>query len=374
METNILACAEQPTNLLFVNRKFMLLWGAQTLTQIVQNLMGLALVTLSFKLSNGSAFITSATVAAFLLPGVIFSAVSAAFVDRISKRLILVYSSLIRALIIPSLIGISLLDPATALPLVLVFTVLFATLGQFFGPAEGALIPALVDTDHLVQANSCFQLTFFGAQFVGFSLLGSLLPALIGLQNLFWLASLIFLVAAFLLWFLPSTPRKTHLRVMQLGHLAGLLADSGKEIAEGWRFIRHHSLIWFAIVRLSMVQVLLFTLTGIGLSFINNKETGLGLSSDRLVFILVPLSIGIGLGLGIVNLLVTNSTRSLAMFLATIGISLTLCGMGFLVPVLHLFGSPSSYGEATPLTILVILSLIFGLFISLINVPALTIL
>jgi len=374
METKVLCSTNQPHALLFANHKFMLLWMAQTLTQIVQNLMGLALVTLSFQLSNGSAFITSATVAAFLLPGVIFSAISAAFVDRVSKRLILVYSSLLRAIVIPLLIGVSFLDQAIALPLVLLFTVLFSTLGQFFGPAEGALIPALVDNENLVKANSCFQITFFGAQFIGFSLLGPILPAIIGLQNLFWLCSLIFLVATILLWSLPTTSRKTRFQVAQLKQMVTLLAETKKEISEGWDFIRQRPLIWFSIVRLSMVQVLLFTLTGIGLSFISDKDAGLGLSADKLVFILVPLSIGIGLGLLLVNLIVSNTTRPLIMFLATIGISVTLFGMGFLKPMLNLFSSPAEYGEATPLTILVILSLLFGLFISMINVPALTIL
>ena len=82
---------------------------------------------------------------------------------------------------------------------------LFATISQFFAPAEVAMLPVVVGRRQLLQANSLFHITFTASQLGGLVLLGPLLVNLIGVDGLFTTVGVALLVSAALLWPLPST-------------------------------------------------------------------------------------------------------------------------------------------------------------------------
>ena len=365
----------QPDSI-FHNRNFMMLWIAQAFSQTAQNTLNLALVNYVFLLSNGSPTQTALATVAFVLPGVFFSALAGAFVDRVDKRIILVITNVLRALLIPWLIFMDKIDPVIALPIIFLITCLFSTFSQFFSPAEGAIIPFLVEENQLTQANSLFQITLFTSQFVGFGLLAPLLPRWIGNQALFLVISVIYILCAGLTWLLPNHLEKD--RPKPPSGTSTMIRNLWDEIKGGWEFIRSEHVIWVSIVYLSTVQSVLFTMTAIGIPYVSKKNGGLGQPATDIVYVLAPLAIGLGFGVWLVNKVITPENRGRIMVWATVAMGCALIAVSLLKPLADLW--VSTFSPGVPLGgpgitfTLIILSLPFGFTIGLLNIPALTLL
>ena len=157
----------------------MLLWAAQAIGQTAQNAVNYGLMVL-VQTSTGSATHMSLVVLTVVVPSVIFGLVAGAYVDRRDKRWVLIGTNLLRAGLMP----IYVLMPDWLWVLYAV-NCLFATITQFFAPAEVAMLPVVVGRRRLIQANSLFQVTFTAAQLGGLVLLGPLLVNLVGTDGLF---------------------------------------------------------------------------------------------------------------------------------------------------------------------------------------------
>lgn len=358
------------------NRNFMLLWIAQGLSQTAQNTLNLALVNFVYLLSGGSPTQTAIATVAFVLPGVFFSALAGVFVDRIDKRRILIITNILRALIIPWLVFMVDIPLAYAIPLIFLITCLFSTFSQFFAPAEGAIIPFIVGQEQLTQANSLFQITLFGSQFLGFSILAPLLPRWIGSQNLFWVIAVIYVVCVFLTWWLPHDLEKDMPESTE--PTKSIIASLWHDIIEGWGFIRSNRPIWRAIVYLSMIQSVLFTMTAIGIPYVSTKGTGLGQEEGDIIYVLAPLSIGLAIAVYLVNKLITARNRDKILVWATYAMGVTLILVGLLKPLADLwvgiFTPGAPIGGPGLFLALISLSIPVGFWIGLLNIPALTIL
>jgi MFS family permease len=356
---------------LFRNRNFMLLWIAQAVTQTAQNTLNLALVDYVTRLTKGSPSAAAIETVAFVLPGVFFSALAGVFVDRFNKRHILIITNLLRALIVPWLVFMGNIPIAIALPIIFLITCLFSTISQFFGPAEGAMIPLLVTPGQLTRANSFFQITFFGAMFVGFSILAPLLPRIIGPENLFIAISVLYGICFLLVWWLPDNVEKP---IERKDDTRSMISNIWKELKEGWAFIRKERQIWLAIVYLSTVQTALFIMTAIGIPYVGEK--GLNQPQGDIIWVLAPISIGLGVSVVFVNRLVTPHNRSIILVLATVALGINVVIVGLIKPLsdlwIHLFGG--TVGGPGLITVLVIFSIPFGMMIGLLNISSLTVL
>src|SRR5439155_10469023 len=111
------------------------------------------------------------------------------------------------------------------LSLLLVINFLFSTAGEFFAPAETAMIPAVVARKKLLQANSLFHLTFTASQLVGLVVLGPLLAEVGGVDGLFVSMSAAIVLCGALVWPLPRS------RVV---HDANRPATEEEAIGGGW--------------------------------------------------------------------------------------------------------------------------------------------
>ncbi len=361
----------------FRNRRFMLLWVAQALTQTAQNTLNLALVDYVNHLSKGSPTQTAIATVAFVLPGVFFSALAGAFVDRLDKRLILIATNILRALVIPWLVFMADIPIGLALPLIFLITFLFSSFSQFFAPAEGALIPFIVKEEELTSANSLFQITLFASQFLGFSILAPLLPRWIGSQNLFWAIAATFTFCVGLTWLLPKNLEEKQQKLNR-AEARNSISELWSEIKEGWKFIRASTPIWIAIIYLSTVQSFLFVMTALGIPYVSKKDGGLGQSESDIIFVLAPLSIGLGIGVWIVNKFVTTRNRYSLMVWATAALGLLIIGIGLVKPLgelwVSVFTPGGTLGGPGLVFVLISLSIPFGLAIAFLNIPSLTIL
>src|SRR4030067_3299617 len=142
------------------NRHFLYLWVAQALSMVVQNGIHLTQLVLVEQLTKSSAQM-GAVILSFSLPAVLLSAGAGIVVDRFSKKDILVASNVLRVLtVIAYILFLRTTDGALLLFSIYALTFINSAIGQFFSPAEAAMIPLLVNRDQLLPANSLFNLTF----------------------------------------------------------------------------------------------------------------------------------------------------------------------------------------------------------------------
>src|SRR5438552_3579566 len=175
------------------NRHFLILWTAQILSQTAQQIINLALIV-QINLLTGSSTAVAGIIICFTVPGILFAAIAGVFVERNSKKTMLVLTNLARGVMV---LGYVLTDSrwgvGAVLPIMYVVTLAFSAVSQFFNPSELAMIPLLVRRDQLVSANSLFNLSFTACQLLGFVILGPLLLATIGKNDYSMLYLILFM-------------------------------------------------------------------------------------------------------------------------------------------------------------------------------------
>ncbi|MBW4685046.1 MAG: MFS transporter [Komarekiella atlantica HA4396-MV6] len=163
------------------NPNFLALWGGQVFCQLADKVylvLMIGLIHSQFQTGNQSiSGWVSALMMAFTIPAVLFGSVAGVFVDRWSKKAVLVATNAWRGILvlaIPLLLWVTHdWKPLGMLPvsfgIILGVTFLVSTLTQFFAPAEQAAIPLVVEEQHLLSANSLYTTTMMASVIVGFA-------------------------------------------------------------------------------------------------------------------------------------------------------------------------------------------------------------
>jgi len=131
-------------------RNFALLWTGGLISMMGDWMLMAALPFQVFALTN-SALAVGGVLMAMMAPRFLFGSIAGVFVDRWDRKWIMVVSSALQAFVVASLL---LVRSADWVWVIYVATFFEYTLGVFFAPAEGALLPNLVGEEHLVPANS----------------------------------------------------------------------------------------------------------------------------------------------------------------------------------------------------------------------------
>jgi MFS family permease len=176
-------------------RNYGLLWVAQLISMIGDWAMFTALPFFVFNLT-GSVLATGGMFMIQVVPPLLFSSLAGVFVDRWDRRWTMIGSSLIRGGVLVILFGVRSAD---WIWLVYLAGFLESTASQFFGPANNALLPTLVEEDQLITANSLDSLGENSARLIGPALGGALLAS-IGLQGVILVDIGSYLLAAFLMY------------------------------------------------------------------------------------------------------------------------------------------------------------------------------
>jgi MFS family permease len=301
------------------NPHFLLIWAAQVLSQTAQNVVNYALVVEVERLTHSSANV-SLVVLAFSLPVLLLGPSAGVFVDRVGKRGVLVWTNILRAL----LMGTYLLVPPS-LQVIYLVTFAASVVSQFFGPAEGAILPLLVRRQQLITATSLFNLTFTVAQIAGFILLGPTLYKLLGPTALIVAVVGMYACAAISCALLPQvervqgTLRQAAARALDLRQVWG-------DMVEVWRFISATPGITAAIVYLAIASGLLMTLATLGPGFVARV---LGLGAEDAGYILAPAGLGMLLTTAVIGHFAVRAdrVRMASWGLVAMGVSLALLAL-----------------------------------------------
>jgi MFS family permease len=172
-------------------RDFALLWFAGLVSMTGDWMLAVALPITVYELT-GSALATGAILITNKISALLLGSVAGVFVDRWDRKRTMVIANLIRGPMVLLLVAV---DSADRVWFVYVVAAVMSAVGQFFRPAENALLPRLVGEEHLVPANALNALNDNLGRLIG-PALGGLVAAGIGLGGVAIVDAASFLVAA----------------------------------------------------------------------------------------------------------------------------------------------------------------------------------
>jgi MFS family permease len=276
------------------NRDFLLLWLAQAISQTAQNAIWYGIVVLVQQRSHSSTLLSLA-VLTLIIPSVIFGVLAGVYVDRWDKRRVLIATNLIRGFVAFSY-GLFGLAPGLPLSLLFVINFVFSTVGQFFAPAETAMIPTVVVRRRLLQANSLFHLTFTASQLVGLVVLGPLLTKIGGVDGLFVSMAAAIVICGALVWPLPST-RGVHdpsVPTSEEEAIRGVWQD----VQAIWHFVMRDRVVALAMLQWTIGAILGLVVATLVPGF---AERLLHVRPEDAVFVMAPAGIGMVAGTALLN-------------------------------------------------------------------------
>jgi DHA3 family macrolide efflux protein-like MFS transporter len=166
---------------LFRNRSFALLWTGQLLSQVGDQCLIVAGITLISDLSSSplTMLVPALSIAA---PQIVFGLLGGVIADRLNRKLVMVVSDLLRALIVLPILLVTSLQQIWILYLA---AASLALVGVTFYPARNASLPKMVPAGSLMTANSLIQGSYVIALVVG--------PTIAGIAVELWQPSAILL-------------------------------------------------------------------------------------------------------------------------------------------------------------------------------------
>lgn len=264
------------------NRHFAKLWMSQLLSLTAFNMVNFTLLIRVYDLTSSTTFV-SLFVLSFGLPSLFFGAIAGVFADRWNRRTVLITTNILRtAAVLLYLINLD------SLPIIYIITFLMASITQFFTPAEGALIPELVERKRLVAANAVFMVTMFASFVIGYGLAGPL-AATGGDRLPVILAAVMFALATLACFRLPRSHGERH-RVAIREAYRGVY----DQLREGLRLARKTRLVRYGLAQLTFVWATIGVVMVILPAF-TGQVLGLNL---REVSRLIILPIGVGMLFG----------------------------------------------------------------------------
>jgi MFS family permease len=219
---------------LFRNRDFALLWVGQLLSQIGDQCLIVAGITLVSDLSSSplAMLVPALFIAA---PQIVFGLVGGVIADRMDRKLVMVVSDVLRALIVLPVLLVTSLGQIWILYLAAAG---LALVGVSFYPARNASLPKIVPSGSLVTANGLIQGSTIIALVFG--------PAIAGVAVELWQPSAILFDSA---TFFVSAMAIALMRIPGNGRESVPGKENGvwDDIKAGLNFIRHSQLMRYVL-------------------------------------------------------------------------------------------------------------------------------
>ncbi|HKP45504.1 MAG TPA: MFS transporter [Pyrinomonadaceae bacterium] len=277
--------------LLRSNRSFRRLWVGQVISELGNWFNFIAALGLVRALSGGDPEVTTIILLARLIPFSMFAPIAGAFVDRWSRRTVMIVSDLARVVIA---LGFLLIHGPEQFWIAYVCTALLSFFGAFFEAAKNATLPNITGERDLLAGNalmfsSRFLLMSFGAA------LGGWTAATVGYRAAFLVNAASFLISALSVWLIPeSQTRQVDRGITAVVERPGFWSD----IREGWAYIVSHR----PVAAIIFINVLWATGGG-AVNLISDRLGGIvfagqhGISGDSAVAALY-FAAGMGLFIG----------------------------------------------------------------------------
>ncbi|WP_414581209.1 MFS transporter [Scytonema sp. PCC 10023] len=320
------------------NSNFLALWGGQVFCQLADKVylvLMIAIINTQFQSSDQTiSGWVSTLMMAFTIPAVLFGSVAGVFVDRWSKKTVLVATNIWRGILvlaIPPLLWLTHdWQPLVGvLPvgftILLAMTFLVSTLTQFFAPAEQAAIPLVVKEQHLLSANSLYTTTMMASVIVGFAVGEPLL----GVADQVWsqlggssglgkelVVGGSYAIAGLILLLLV-TKEKPHQTETEAPHIFADLRD-------GFRYLGENRRLRSALIQLIILFSIFAALTVLA---VRMAELIPGLKASQFGFLLAAGGVGIALGATILGIFCQRFSYTQLSVFGSVGMAASLIGL-----------------------------------------------
>lgn len=357
-----------------VNFPFLRLWIAQSISQTANSMVDFSLLLLvgevvAYHNVAQANTAVSFVILAFSLPAVVFGPIAGAVADRISRRNLMVATNLARAAFVVLFLLVQPTWPVVvALASYYAISFLFGAVGQFFMPAQGASIPALVPRDQLTAANALFNLTFTATQLLGFALLGPLLSQALGVDTMFLVTMVAFVVSAVLTVWLPPMPLPARVEVSEESHPFRRIWS---DVREGLQYIRQDAILVKAIAYLTFATTVFMLVAALAPNFVS---TVVGLAPSDIGYLVAPAGLGVIAGVVLVPHLSSRFRRDALVDWAVVvgGASLLLLALSR--EILMVVMAPGAVPQQLEVVVAGAFAAVLGVCNALVLVPSQTIL
>jgi MFS family permease len=295
---------------LLANKSFVALFVGQTMSQAGDQFVLIAALHLINQMLGSQLAIASMALA-LSLPRLPLSLLAGVVVDRWNRKKLMIASDLLRGLVV--LTPLLIRRPGQVWVLYLAGVAL-GTLTTFFEPARNAVIPNIVEEEHLFTANGMIQATFIVGTVVGAAAAGFAVDAFSPYYAfIFDSATFLFSAAAIGMIKVPRRPVQRHRATIQ---------EIWRQLKEGIRFIRFSPLL-LRIMGVTAVAALgLSALMILGIGYL---EQDLGVSASGFGVVVAAIGVGVALGGAAVRWLVQRLSMP-----ALVGGCLTLVGLAIM--------------------------------------------
>jgi len=190
-------------------RDFALLWSGQTVSSLGDGVFTIALALVALHIGHSPvdlAYVFTARA----VPSVLFALLGGVVVDRVSRRLAMLSSDVVRGLAV-GVVAILLARQDLRLWELIAMSAIFGAADAFFAPASMAIVPELLDDHLLVQGNALGQMSGQLAQGLIGPAVGGIIVSAIGYSWSFGIDALSFAVSGACLFAMKlRTPRAPH--------------------------------------------------------------------------------------------------------------------------------------------------------------------
>jgi Na+/melibiose symporter-like transporter len=317
-----------PADSLLHRSSFRALMGMRVASETAINAIGYGMLVQVVR-ETQSGFQASLVTVSTVAPAAMFGLIGGAVVDRTNKRLMLVLSNLVRALLC-----VGFLFTARSVPTIFVLLWLITIASQFATPAESAIVPRVVEPPRLAGANSFANLCEAAGQLLGMAILAPIFIALTGDAGpLVMVCGLIFAYAALRAAairtdIVPETELKP-----ALAATGGRpwLAGTRESLAEAWSYLTSNRPAFIIVLLLVLASTANLVMVTLAPRF---TQEVLDTRPELAVFVFAPAVVGMLSGLFLVPR-ITHIVRPRVLVLA-----------GFLLMV----GSLLAIGAVDPIT------------------------
>jgi DHA3 family tetracycline resistance protein-like MFS transporter len=261
------------------HRDYRLLVGGMSVSLLGDGLFLVALAWQVYALSNAPTALASVGIA-MTIPTIVCLLLGGAVSDRYDRRMVMLCADAVRAL---GLATLAVLSVSGALQLweLMAVAVVYGAATAFFDPASDALVPELLPSDTLAQANSLDQLIRPLALRLAGPAVGGAVIGAIGVGWSFGLDAASFVVSAATL--LAMSPVRRAADAADAAE-AGAAPSMRREVAAGLRYVRSHAWLWATLVSAAIAYLLFMGPTEVLLPFIVKNRLSDGAGALGLVF------------------------------------------------------------------------------------------
>lgn len=225
------------TQLLRRNRSFRRLWSGQVISELGNWFNFIAALGLVRVVSHADAEVTTIILLSRLVPFTLFAPLAGAFVDRWSRRTVMIATDLLRVVVA---LGFLFVHRPEDLWIAYLCTASLSFFGTFFEAAKNAAVPNITGERDLLAGNALMFSSRFLLMSIG-AALGGWTAAHVGYQAAFIINALSFVASAYSVWLVPDEETRSKTTETIAEKPRSLYRGYWSDMREGWTYIVKHA-------------------------------------------------------------------------------------------------------------------------------------